>query len=179
MANNTMPVGWEDEPCFVVVVPKSLATYVGGLMRITEQRGFWATPEDYERGYKASIQFQECLMATCLNDLLEKQDAMYRLINTAIFGVTYATESTDPLVVTPAIAPHVTLDVHDQDSIMGRLDRVTQLVDNSINGTETPLYTYDPSVKGLLADIKAAIEAGDTNGEDLLAQLELIVGLLA
>lgn len=118
-------------------------------------------------------------MATCLSDLLERQDALYRLVNTGIFGVTYATVSTDPLVVTPAIAPHVTLDVHDQDSIMGRLDRVTQLIDTSVNGTETPLYTYDPSVKALLQGIIDALGTEDTDLGSLLTQLELIAGLLA
>jgi hypothetical protein len=118
-------------------------------------------------------------MATCLSDLLEQNDALYRMVNTALFGVTYSTVTTDPLVVTPPIAPHVTLDVHDQDSLLGRIDRLTQLIDNTINGTETPLYTYDPSVKALLQSIIDALAADDTDLSSILAELEVVAGLLA
>lgn len=179
MASNTFPEDWREQPCFLVAVPRPLVPYVGGLLKIAENRGFWLSDTDYRQGYTAVVELEECLMSTCLDVLLEKQDALYRLLNTGIFGVTYETVSTDPLVVTPDIAPHVTLDVHDQDSIMGRLDRVTQLIDNSVNGTTTPLYTYDPSVKSLLQGIIDALGTEDTDLGDLLSQLELIAGLLA
>lgn len=153
--------------------------YVGGLLKILEQRGFWASDDDYAQGYTAVIRLEACLMAACLDTLFQKQDELYRLVNTGIFGVTYATVSTDPLVVTPAIAPHVTLDVHDQDSIMGRLDRLTQLLDNTVNGTSTALYAYTPNVKELLQGIIDALAAEDTDIGSLLTELEVIAGLLA
>ncbi|SRR6266436_911616 len=175
----TFPSDWREQPCFIVAIPRPLVPYVGGLLKIMENSGFWASDIDFLRGYTAVVELEACLMSTCLSVLLEQNDALYRLVNTGIFGVTYATVSTDPLVVTPAIAPHVTLDVHDQDSIMGRLDRLTQLVDNSINGTETPLYSYDPSVKALLQSIIDALGTDDTDLGAILSQLELVVGLLA
>lgn len=174
----TFPTDWRDQPCFLVAISRPLVPYVGGLLKILENRGFWSSTEDYERGYEATIELEGCLMATCLDVLLEQQDALYRLVNTGIFGVTYATVSTDPLVVTPAIAPHVTLDVHDQDSIMGRLDRLTQLMDNTINGTEVPLYDYTPSVKAQLQSIIDAL-GDDTDLATIISDLEAIALLLA
>src|ERR671939_139306 len=141
MAQNTMPDDWRDQPCFLVSVPRPLAPYVGGLMKVMEYRGFWASDDDYLRGYTAVIEFEECLLATCLNTLLEQNDALYRMLNTALLGVAYTTVSTDPLLVTPAIAPHVNLDIHDEDSLIGRLDRLNKLVDNSINGTVNDQYS--------------------------------------
>lgn len=179
MANNTFPEDWRSEPCFLVAVPRPLVPYVGGLLKILEQRGFWASSTDYLRGYTAVVELEACLMSTCLSVLLEQNDALYRLLNTALLGVAYSTVSTDPLVVTPAIAPHVNLDIHDQDSLLGRIDRLTQLVDNSINGTETPLYTYDPSVKALLQGIIDALGSEDTDLSSILAELEVVAGLLA
>lgn len=178
MASNTMPDDWREQPCYIVPIPLPLVPYVGGLMKIAEQRGFWLTQDDYQRGYAAVTELEACLMSTCLNVWLEKQDELYRLVNTGIFGVTYATVTEDPLVVTPAIAPHVTLDVHDQDSIMGRLDRLAQLIDNTINGTETPLYSYTPNIKEQLQAIIDAIGAG-TDLTDVLSDLEAIALLLA
>jgi hypothetical protein len=146
-------------------------------MKLAEQRGFWLTETDYQNGYTAVIEMEACLMSTCLNVLFQKQDELYRMLNTGIFGVTYATVSEDPLVVTPAIAPHVTLDVHDQDSIMGRLDRLTQLVDNRLAGTETPLYDELPGIKQQLEDIIAAL--GDTSDlTTIISDLEAIALLL-
>jgi len=178
MANNTFPEDWRDQPCFLVAVPRPLVPFVGGLLRIMEQRGFWQSVPDYERGYTAVIELEECLMAACLNDLFERQDALYRMVNTALFGVTYATVSEDPLAVTPAIAPHVTLDVHDQDSLLGRIDRLTQLVDNRLAGTETPLYDTLPGIKQQLESIIAAL-GDDTDLAEIISQLEGIALLLA
>ena len=174
----TFPSDWRDQPCFLVSVPRPLVQYVGGLLKILEQRGFWATEADYASGYTATIELEECLMSTCLNELLQQGDALYRLINTALMGVAYTTVSTDPLVVTPSIAPHINLDVHDQDSVMGRLDRLAQLIDNTFNGTETPLYAYTPNVK---EQLQAIIDGmGDTTDlATIISDLEGIALLLA
>ncbi len=179
MAHNTFPEDWREQPCFLVAIPRPLVPFVGGLLKIAEQRGFWLSDTDFLRGYTAITELEDCLMSTCLDVLLQQNDALYRLLNTSLLGVAYTTVSEDPLVVTPAIAPHVNLDVHDQDSIMGRLDRLTQLVDNSINGTETPLYTYSPDVKTLLQGIIDALGSDTTDLDGILAQLEIVAGLLA
>jgi len=178
MASNTFPEDWRDQPCFLVTVPRPLAPYVGGLLKIAENRGFCASEEDYTRGYTAIIELEECLMTTCLDVLLQQNDALYRLLNTALLGVAYTTVSEDPLVVTPAIAPHVNLDIHDQDSLMGRVDRLTQLIDNRLAGTETPLYDSLPGIKQQLEDIIAALAEG-TDLSGVLADLEAIALLLA
>jgi len=172
------PVDWRDEPCFVVAIPLPLIPFVGGLLKLLEQRGLWLTSADYERAYTATVELERCLMATCLNDLLEQNDALYRMLNTALFGVTYATIDTDPLLVTPAIAPHVTLDIHDQDSLLGRIDRLTQLVDNRLAGTETPLYDQLPGIKQQLEDIIAAL-GEDVDLTEVISNLEAIAVLLA
>jgi hypothetical protein len=145
---------------------------------MAESRGFWASQEDFQRGYTAIIEWEACLMTTCLDVLLQQNDALYRLVNTALLGVAYTTVTEDPLVVTPAIAPHVNLDIHDQDSLMGRIDRLTQLIDNRIAGTDTPLYDELPGVKQQLEDIIAALGEG-TDLTEVISNLEAIALLLA
>jgi len=178
MANNTFPVDWEEQPCFIVAIPRPLVPFVGGLLKITEQRGFWASEADYLRAYTAVIELEECLMSTCLDVLIEQNNALYRLVNTALLGQAYTVVSADPLVVTPAIEPAVTLDVLDQDSLMGRIDRLTQLIDNRIAGTETPLYDALPGIKQQLEEIIAAIGEG-TDLSTVISDLEAIALLLA
>lgn len=178
MAKNTFPDDWREQPCFLVSVPRPLVPFVGGLLKIAENRGFWLSEADYLRGYTAVIELEECLMALCLDTLLEQNDALYRLLNTALLGVSYETVTENPLVVTPAIAPHVNLDVHDQDSLIGRIDRLTQLVDNRLAGTETPLYDQLPGIKQQLEDIIAALGEG-TDLTEVISNLEAIALLLA
>lgn len=175
----TFPEDWRDQPCFIVTVPRPLVPYVGGLLKILEKRGFWSEDIDYERGYTATLELERCLMSTCVNDLLERQDALYRLLDTALFGTEYTIESTDPLVVTPPIPAARLLAYDNQASLLGRADQSIQLVDNTLNGTETPLYAYTPSVKELLQGVIDAIAAEDTDLEAMLAQLELIATLVA
>jgi hypothetical protein len=177
MSANTFPEDWRDQPCFLVSIPRPLVQFVGGLLRIGEQEGFWASPEDFKRAYTAITELEGCLMTTCLDVLLQQNDALYRLINTAVLGVAYTTVSESPLVVTPAIAPHVNLDIHDQDSLMGRIDRLTQLIDNRIAGTETPLYDALPGIKQQLETIITAL-GDDTDLEEIIGQLEALLVLL-
>jgi hypothetical protein len=178
MEKQTFPIDWRDQPCFLVAIPRPLVPYVGGLLKIMEKRGFWQTSDDYERGYAATVALEACLMAACLDVLFEKIDAQYRLLNGAIYGQDYSITSTDPLIVDPPIAPFVSQDVLNQDSIMGRLDRLTQLTDNTFNGTETPLYSYTPNVK---EQLQAIIDAMGTDGTDLttiISDLEAIALLV-
>ena len=117
-------------------------------------------------------------MSTCLDVLLAQNDALYRLINTALLGQAYTVVSDDPLVVTPAISPVVSLDVLDQDSVMGRIDRLTQLVDNRLAGTDTPLYDELPGIKQQLEAIITALGEG-TDLTEVINNLEAIALLLA
>jgi len=118
-------------------------------------------------------------MATCLDVLIQQNDAMYRLLNTALLGQMYTTVEEDPLVVTPAIAPHVSLTILDQDSLIGRIDRLTQLVDNRLAGTDTPLYDELPGIKQQLEELIAAIEATGAEDAEILETLISILGALA
>lgn len=178
MANNTFPSDWREQPCFLAPIPRPLVPYVGGLLKILENRGFWVSESDFVSGYTATTELEACLMATCLDVLLQQNDALYRLVNTALLGQAYTVVSDDPLVVEPAIEPLVRLEVLDQDSLMGRFDRLTQMVDNRLAGTETPLYDALPGIKQQLEAIIAAIGEG-TDLTEVLSDLEAIALLLA
>jgi len=178
MANNTFPEDWRDQPCFLVSIPRPLVPFVGGLLKIAENRGFWLSDIDFLRGYTAVVELEGCLMSTCLDVLLQQNDALYRLINTAVLGQAYTVVSGDPLVVTPAIEPAVDLTILDQDSLMGRIDRLTQLIDNRIAGTDTPLYADLPGIKQQLETVIAAL-GDDTDLATIISDLEGIALLLA
>lgn len=175
----TFPSDWRDQPCFVVSIPRPLVPYLGGMCQLLEQRGFWETSADYERAYEATVELEACLMSTCLTVLIESNEALYRLINTGIYGQAYTLTSSDPLIIDPVISPFIDQAVFDQDSVMGRLDRLTQLVDNSVNGTTVPLYAYTPSVKDLIQGVIDALATEDTDLAGILSELQAIALLVA
>lgn len=175
----TFPSEWRDAPCTLLVVPMPILPYVIGLLKMPEQKGFWASNDDYRAAYTAFYEMERCAVTICLADLIESSDRLYRMLDTAIFGTEYTVESTDPLVVSPAIEPVHSVSIINQDAILGRVDRLTQLLENAINGTETPLYTLSPSVKALLQSIIDALSSEDTDIGSLLTELEVIAGLLA
>lgn len=177
MADNTFPHDWRNQPCFLVSIPRPLVPFVGGLLRIMEQRGFWASETDYMDGYTATLELEACLMSTCLDVLLAQNDALYRLVNTALLGQAYTVVSDDPLVVTPAIEPAIDLTILDQDSLIGRIDRLTQLLDNRLAGTETPLYDELPGIKQQLETVIAAL-GDDSDLTTIISDLEAIALLL-
>lgn len=177
MAENTFPEDWRDQPCYLVAVPKPLVPFVGGLLRILEQRGFWATELDYANAYTATIGLEACLMASCLNDLIAVNRATYRLLDTALFGTVYSGPSVGDGEVLPAIPNYRSLAFDSYDSVLGRLARTADVVDNAINGTITPEYSYTGSVKEKLDAIIAALGEG-TDLSGVISELEAIALLL-
>lgn len=175
----TFPALWRDMPCYVVAIPRPLIPYIGGLMKILENRGFWSSEADYSSAYDAVLEFERCLMTTCLDDLLERQDRLYRMLDAALFGKEYTLVSADPLEVTPGI-PAVHEMIYQTDfGIMAQIDDLRQLIDNSINGAATTNYAYPESVKDLLQGIIDALAADDADLESILSKLEIIAALVA
>jgi len=179
MARNTMPEDWRDQPCFVVAIPRPLVPYVGGFLKMAESKGFWLNEENYLRGYQAVTELERCLMATCLSDLIASNDRLYRMLDTALFGTTYSGPTSGEGEVTPAIPNYRSLAFDERDSVLGRLSNVADVIDNAINGTETPVYDYSPSVKDKLQGIIDAISALNTDDSAILDELVAIAGLLA
>jgi len=165
-------------PCMLVVAPAGLLPIIAGSFDRALQRSVWASDEDYERGYNAIAGVLACMTKGCIDLLIESNDRIYRLLDTSLNGAEYiADELEGETIITPPIpaapAPAVM-------SIHARLLRLEQVQDNAMNGTiHGPDYTDPVGVRQLLADIKAAIEAGEASEEDLLPALEQIIVLLA
>jgi len=115
-----------------------------------------------------------------LKEITDRQDNLYRMLGTAIYGTEYSVVSIDPdLVVEPPIEPTHNIDFVNPDSILGRMEDARQLAQNAMNGTETAIYAEPLGVRELLANLITAVEAGGASDADMLAELVQIAGLLA
>lgn len=180
MMKIVFPSDYDERSCYVVAINASLIPYVSGALRFFEKRDTWLTSDDYELGYNAFSELQACFMKCCIDDLIASNDRLYRLMSGALYGTEYTVVSTDPvLVIEPPIGDYHSLDYENENSILGRMEDMRQLLQNALNGTDTPLYSDVPGIRELLANLITAVEAGGTNSDEILAELVQIAGLLA
>ncbi len=175
----TFPTDYAERKCYMVPINASLIPFVAGALKIFEERRSWHDDAEYELAYNAFVELEICMTRLCVDDLIESNDRLYRMLDTAIFGTSYEVTGDDPLTVEPIIFPTHTLDIADPASIMGRLEDSRQLLQNALNGTTTDLYSDVPGIRELLANLITAVEAGTTSEADVLAELVQIAGLLA
>lgn len=174
------PTDYAERSCYLVAINASLIPLVAGALRFFEKRGTWLTDADYESGYNAFAELQVCMMRLCVDDLIESNNRLYRMLDTAIYGTAYGVVETEPiLIVAPEIEPTKNLVVLDGDSILGRMEDMRQLLQNALNGTETPLYDRANGVRDLLEQLITAAEAESNLDPDMLAKLGEIAVLLA
>ena len=173
------PDDYDTSRCYLVAINAALVPLVAGALELFQQRYAWQTDEDYERGYNAFAALRACMMRTCIDDLIESNDRLYRMLDTAIFGRQYSVISTDPLEVSPAIAPTHDLVIEDNASALGRMETLQQLLDNALNGTETPQFDRADGVRDLLEQIRDSLATNGELDDDMLAKLIEIAALLA
>lgn len=175
----TFPDNYDDAPCYLVAINATLIPFVAGALKKFEERRSWHSDEEHQQAYNAFTELEICMTKLCLEQLLESNDRIYRMISTAIYGTEYSVVTSVPLVVSPAIGPTHALTIERPDSILGRMEDQRQLLQNALNGTDTPNYGRADGVRDLLELIKTAIEANGGLDDDMLAKLGEIAVLLA
>jgi len=173
------PADYEERSCYLVAINASLIPMVAGALRFYEKRGTWRNDADYESGYNAFAQLQACFMKCCIDDLIESNDRMYRMLDTAIYGTAYEVTSSEPLVVEPIIWPTHALTIADPESILGRMEDQRQLLENALNGIDTPTYSRPDGIRDLLEQLIVAAEAESNLDPEMLAKLAEIAVLVA
>jgi hypothetical protein len=96
------PAGYGQD-CVLVPIDAALVPLVAGAIVHFQLRGYWKTDVDYEAGYNAFAELQADMSGRCITDLVEGQNRIYRLLDTALNGVVYTASGDVPPVVTPAI----------------------------------------------------------------------------
>lgn len=144
--------------CIIIALDKALVPLVAGALKPFEQAYTWVSDEDYEQGYNAFVELQASFMNSCLKELIESNNRIYRLLDTALNGEVY-TALPDPLkptetIVTPALpaAPLASSPAAlPAWALRRRLERLINLVDNQSTGANFPLVNPGLS-EGALTD---------------------------
>jgi len=158
----------------VAVVPFALAA-----LEYRIPRYIWQS-ESYMRGVQLIRSLQMALLCGGLKEITNRQDDLYRMLDTAIYGTEYSIEATEPeLIVSPTISHTHLLAIDRPDSLLGRMEDLRQLLQNALNGTDTPSYDRPAGIRDLLELINAALAEDGNLDPDMLAKLAEIAVLLA
>jgi hypothetical protein len=164
--------------CEIATFPIAVVPFALAALESRIPKYIW-TIAGYSRGVQLIRSLQMALLCGGLKEITDRQDELYRMLGTAIYGTEYGVLATEPeLIVTPEITPTHTLTIQHDDSILGRMEDMRQLLQNGLNGTDTPHYGRADGVRDLLELIKIALEADDDLDPEMLAKLAEIAVLL-
>jgi len=170
------PTDYGTRGCALVAIDMSLLPIIAGLIKPLEEERSWVVA-DYQQAYAAIAALEACMTALCVQDLVESNNRLYRLIDSAFYGRVYDAGDNPPLTITPVIP-----DVPDLDfvnpGLLGKVEHLDQGLQSFVGGIDTPNYSGTPNVLTLLQQVIDALGTDDADLESMLSQLELIVALL-
>lgn len=178
----TFPIGWYNTCCYLVPIRAALVPFVAGALRQLESREAWQTETDYEAAYNALAEFEACMTRLCVDDLIESQRQIYRLLDVALFGRGYVADvgPDGETIITPEI-PATPNTGAQLPGLIERAAKLERLMDNAINGTFYQDYESNTSMRVEIVRIREILEQQGTGAldDDMLGQLQIIAGLLA
>lgn len=176
----SFPIGYRETTCYLVPVRAALIPFLAGALRIYEAREAWQTEADYNAAYNAFAELEASLMKNCIDELVESNRQIYRLVDSAFYGRTYTVVDSDPLVVAPSIPAVPDATLGGIPGTLSRLKRINELLENALLG-----YQFDdlPTRAGMIAMLEIIISElqvpDATLDDEMLAKLAEIAGLLA
>ena len=177
------PSGYDDAPCFLVAINAKILPMVAGALAPLENRRMWLTDQDYEQGYNAIVALEACMTALCLNQLLDSNDRLYRLLDSSLNGTVYTVTGdgtpTDPYIYSPVIPIVPDETAHTYPGMRKHSEDIRNAITNIANGTAEPGYSDTRNIRQQLDDMIAAIQGQGEYDEDMLAKLVQIAALLA
>jgi hypothetical protein len=143
---------------------------VGGQLGQLEQRYEWASDADWRAGYQVIAELQEQLFMSlnCVQKLIDEQQRLYRLWDTALNGTQYSEAGG---VVTPELPAVPPASASEANAMRAHIGRIWHLAENSVAGQTAaagegiagaPALTDDQTVRQLLRRLIAGLD-GNTD----------------
>jgi hypothetical protein len=177
------PDDYDPQRCALIPVPIALVGFVWGALEPLQHRSRWQDDDNFQRGYAAIAALGACMMAGCLDELIESNRQIYRLLDATMNGAIYTVSgdgtAIDPYVYNPPIPLVPTNMAGIEPSLKFNAEKTMRLVDNLTNATT---YTDAPDARNLRDMLQDLIDKAAGTGEfdaDMLAELIQIAGLLA
>lgn len=153
--------------CELAVFPIAAVPFALGALEYRIPRYVWAD-DSYLRGVQLIRSMQMAILCGGMSDLLEGQNKIYRLLDSALYGRVYTVASSEPLVISPLIAD-VPVPLDPPAGMVAMLDQLPGILDAGWFGIG--------GHKATIADVVNALRVGNSQtGESVVSQLEGILG---
>ncbi|NJK81336.1 MAG: hypothetical protein HC914_16190 [Chloroflexaceae bacterium] len=171
MSGYTFPYSDYDEANGALIcVPVAFVPFLRRSWEVLQARDTWFNQDSWWRAYQVSAWLEEQSVMSCLNELVQSNERIYRLLDRAINGTAY-TATPDPL--DPEAPPTITPEIPDvpralsvAPGLLARFERLLRITDNFYNGRPYPNDTQNPA------------EPSVTNTVSMRQQLILAQGII-
>lgn len=126
-------------------IDAALVPLISGALAKFQERGVWASAEDYEAGYNAFAELQAAMSGNTLRELITAVNQVYRLLDTSLNGTQY---TADGDLVEPAIPAVPPASTNAANALRAHVGRLHQLAENAATGAA---YAADSGIDGAAA----------------------------
>ena len=163
-----------DAPGALVCVPIPIIPFFRKLCDEMQERSIWQTRDDWLRAYQAFAEIEEELMAGCIQTLIESNNRLYRLLDTALNGTEYTVDVPTELVI-PSIAAVPPISASATNALRAHVGRLLALAENSTSGATyaagsgvdgAPALEDDQSVRAVIRRLIQGVDGGATPAPD-------------
>jgi hypothetical protein len=173
----SFPPDYGTKGCALIFVDVSLMPIIAGMLAPLEEPRLWVEG-DYPAAYRAIADLEAAMTLTCVQDLVESNNRLYRLIDWSLNGRVYDAGDSPPDSITPAIPDVPNTDISSPGMVRTQVV-IRNMLSNALNGDVNDDFSILPSIRDQLQSIIDGLAADDTSLEDVLSELEIIASLLA
>lgn len=153
--------------CELAIFPVAAVPYALAALEQRIPKYVWSQG-GYVRGVQLIRSMQMAMLCGGMDALVESNNRLYRLMDSALYGRAYSVTTADPLVITPAI-PDVPLPLDPPAGMVAMLDQLPGILD--------PGWFGYGGHKATIADIVRSLRVGNSNtSSSIVGQLEDILG---
>jgi hypothetical protein len=162
----TFPANYAESDCYLVAINVALLPLVAGALKHFEERRCWHTDEEYESAYNAFAALEACMTSCCVRQLIDSNDRIYRLLDSALNGAVYAVAGAgtlaDPYLYEPAMPLVPQTLPGEEPSLKFSGEKTLRLIDNLVNATT---YTDAPDNRNIRDMLQEIIDKAEGTGE--------------
>jgi len=159
-------------PSALLCVPIPLIPHFRQFFGDMQHQSIWQTRDDWFNAYQAFAEIEEMLMAGCMQQLIDEQRRVYRLLDSALNGTQYTDVAG---VITPALTSVPSASANTPNALRAHVSRLWQLAENEVAGVTAsadesilgaPALPDSHTVRDLLRRLTAGIDGNSEPAPD-------------
>ena len=161
-----------DAPSALLCLPIPLIPFVRRWIGEMQEQPIWKSRDDWFSAYQAFAEIEEMLMAGCMQQLIDEQRRVYRLLDTSLNGTQYTDVGG---VITPALPSVPPASANKTNALRAHVSRLWQLAENEVAGVTAsadesilgaPALPDSHTVRDLLRRLTAGIDGNSDPAPD-------------